>query len=159
MQVSTMGIDLGQERVPGAWRRRSGEVVITKKLRRSQVLRCSRTCRTASSDGSLRHVASLGARARGARTRCAADAGELREGVRQARQERRCRCGGDICEAVTRPSMRFVAVNTAEQQAVLMLHRTRDMLVRQRTQLINAMRAHLAQLGLVAAQGREGLRY
>jgi transposase len=63
-----------------------------------------------------------------------------------------------ICEAVTRPSMRFVAVKTAEQQAVLMLHRTRDLLVRQRTQLINAMRAHLAELGLVAAQGRESLQ-
>jgi len=53
--------------------------------------------------------------------------------------------------------MRFVAVKTAEQQAVLMLHRTRDLLVRQRTQLTNAMRAHLAELGLVAAQGRDGL--
>jgi len=54
--------------------------------------------------------------------------------------------------------MRFVAIKTDEQQAVLMLHRTRDLLVRQRTQLINAMRAHLAELGLVAAQGREGLQ-
>jgi transposase len=62
-----------------------------------------------------------------------------------------------ICEAVTRPSMRFVAIKSAEQQALLMLHRTRDLLVRQRTQLINAMRAHLAELGLVAAQGRDGL--
>jgi transposase len=47
--------------------------------------------------------------------------------------------------------MRFVAIKTDKQQAVLMLHRTRDLLVRQRTQLINAMRAHLAELGLVAA--------
>src|SRR5206468_3241559 len=62
-----------------------------------------------------------------------------------------------ICEAVTRPSMRFVPLKTAEQQAVLMLHRTSDLLVRQRTQLINAMRAHLAELGLIAAQGRDGL--
>ena len=63
-----------------------------------------------------------------------------------------------ICEAVTRPSMRFVPMKTAEQQAALMLHRTRDLLVRQRTQLINALRAHLAELGLVAAQGRDGLK-
>ena len=63
-----------------------------------------------------------------------------------------------ICEAVTRPSMRFVPVKTAEQQAVLMLHRTRDLLVRQRTQLINALRAHLAELGLVAAQGCDGVK-
>jgi transposase len=63
-----------------------------------------------------------------------------------------------ICEAVTRPSMRFVPIKTAEQQAALMLHRTRGLLVRQRTQLINAIRGHLAELGLVAAQGREGVQ-
>ena len=59
--------------------------------------------------------------------------------------------------AVTRPSMRFVPIKSAEQQSALMLHRTRDLLIRQRTQLINALRAHLAELGLVAAKGREGL--
>jgi transposase len=63
-----------------------------------------------------------------------------------------------ICEAVTRPSMRFVPIKSAEQQGALMLHRTRDLLIRQRTQLINAMRAHLAELGLVAPKGREGLQ-
>ena len=63
-----------------------------------------------------------------------------------------------ICEAVTRPTMRFVPIKTVDQQALLMLHRTRDLLVRQRTQLINAIRAHLAELGLVAAQGRDGLK-
>jgi transposase len=63
-----------------------------------------------------------------------------------------------ICEAVMRPSMRFVPIKTAEQQAALMLHRTRDLLVRQRTQLINAIRAHLAELGLVAATGRDGVQ-
>ena len=63
-----------------------------------------------------------------------------------------------ICEAVTRPSMRFVPIKSVEQQSTLMLHRTRDLLIRQRTQLINALRAHLAELGLVAAKGREGLR-
>ncbi len=62
-----------------------------------------------------------------------------------------------ICEAVTRPSMRFVPVKTAEQQAALMLHRTRDLLIRQRTQLINALRAHLAEFGLVAEKGRDGI--
>jgi len=62
-----------------------------------------------------------------------------------------------ICEAVTRPSMRFVAVKSADQQALLMLHRTRDLLIRQRTQLINALRAHLAEFGLIAETGREGL--
>src|SRR5215467_14129830 len=62
-----------------------------------------------------------------------------------------------ICEAVTRPSMRFVPIKDVEQQSVLMLHRARDLLIRQRTQLINALRTHLAELGLVAGKGREGL--
>jgi transposase len=54
--------------------------------------------------------------------------------------------------------MRFVPVKTAESQAALMLHRSRDLLVRQRTQLINALRAHLAEVGLVAATGVDGLK-
>ena len=58
-----------------------------------------------------------------------------------------------ICEAVTRPTMRFVAVKSADQQAVLMLHRVRELLLRQRTMLINALRGHLAEFGLVGAQG------
>ncbi len=63
-----------------------------------------------------------------------------------------------ICEAVRRPTMRFVRVKSAEQQGRLMQHRTRDLLMRQRTQLINALRSHLAELGVAAAQGREGLK-
>jgi transposase len=62
-----------------------------------------------------------------------------------------------ICEAVTRPTMRFVEIKTREQQSVLMLHRTRQLFVRQRTTLINALRAHLAEFGIVAGIGRNGL--
>src|SRR3981081_168822 len=62
-----------------------------------------------------------------------------------------------ICEAVTRPGMRFVPVKTVARQSVLMLHRTRDLLVRQRTMLINAIRAHMAELGYVMAQGKSGI--
>src|SRR5487761_517804 len=58
-----------------------------------------------------------------------------------------------ICEAVTRPSMRFVPVKDVDQQAVLMLHRARSLLVRQRTMLVNALRAHLAEFGIIAPQG------
>ena len=58
-----------------------------------------------------------------------------------------------ICEAVTRPTMRFVSVKSMEQQSVLMLHRTRELLVRQRTMLINAIRAHMAEFGIVAPVG------
>src|SRR5262249_19769111 len=63
-----------------------------------------------------------------------------------------------ICEAVRRPTMRFVRAKSVEQQGRLMQHRTRDLLMRQRTQVNNALRAHLAELGIVAAQGREGLK-
>jgi transposase len=58
-----------------------------------------------------------------------------------------------ICEAASRPTMRFVEVKTQEQQARAMLFRVRDLLVRQRTQLINALRGHLAEHGVVAPQG------
>ena len=58
-----------------------------------------------------------------------------------------------ICEAVTRPSMRFVSVKNTEQQAILVLHRTRELLVRQRTMLINAIRSHMAEFGIVAPVG------
>lgn len=63
-----------------------------------------------------------------------------------------------ICEAVTRPTMRFVPVKSMEQQSTLAVHGTRALLVRQRTMAANALRAALSELGIVAAQGYEGLR-
>src|SRR4051795_3598541 len=63
-----------------------------------------------------------------------------------------------ICEAVTRPGMRFVPVKEEGQQALLMLHRVREQLLKQRTATVNALRAHLAEFGIVAARGRKGLR-
>jgi len=63
-----------------------------------------------------------------------------------------------ICEAVTRPTMRFVEIKTCEQQGTLVLHRVRLMLTRQRTQLSNAIRGHMAEYGLVAPVGRNGLQ-
>jgi transposase len=62
-----------------------------------------------------------------------------------------------ICEAVTRASMRFVATKTPEQQSCLMLHRTRHLFIRQQTAVINAIRAHLAEFGIVAPVGRRGV--
>ena len=63
-----------------------------------------------------------------------------------------------IAEAVTRPTMRFVAVKSTDQQAMLMLHKVRDLLVRQRTMLINALRGHLAEFGVVTARGPAGVK-
>jgi transposase len=62
-----------------------------------------------------------------------------------------------ICEAVTRANMRFVATKTPEQQSGLVLHRTRHLFIRQQTAVINAIRAHLAEFGIVAPVGRNGI--
>src|SRR6266571_2612766 len=62
-----------------------------------------------------------------------------------------------ICEAVTRANMRFVETKTPEQQSCLMLHRTRHLFIRQQTAVINAIRAHLAEFGIVAPVGRNGV--
>jgi transposase len=62
-----------------------------------------------------------------------------------------------ICEAVTRSNMRFVETKTPEQQSCLMLHRTRHLFIRQQTAVINSIRAHLAEFGIVARVGRRGV--
>jgi transposase len=62
-----------------------------------------------------------------------------------------------ICEAVARPTMRFVPVKSEEQQSVLMLHRVRELLIRQRTMQVNALRGHLAEFGIVTRQGIAGV--
>ena len=62
-----------------------------------------------------------------------------------------------ICEAVSRPNMRFVPTKTPEQQSCLMLHRTRHLFIRQQTAVINSIRAHLAEFGIVAPVGRRGV--
>jgi transposase len=63
-----------------------------------------------------------------------------------------------ICEAVGRPSMRFVAVRSVENQSILMHHKARELLVGQRTQVLNALRGHLAEIGVIAAQGPNNAR-
>jgi transposase len=70
-------------------------------------------------------------------------------------------CAADaegICEAIVRPNMRFVPIKSVAQQAAMMLHRTRALLLRQRTQLINAVRGHLAEFGLIAPRGAHNIR-
>ena len=63
-----------------------------------------------------------------------------------------------ICEALSRPGLRFVKVRSVENQAVLMRHKAREMLVGQRTQLLNGLRGHLAEVGVIAAQGAGNMR-
>ncbi len=158
MQVSTIGIDLAKNVFQAHGVDAIGKVTITKKLRRSQVLalfdrfpRCligMEACAT--SHHWARELRALGHDVR------LMPASYVKAYVKRNKND--AADAAAICEAVTRPSMRFVPVKTADQQSALMLHRTRDLLVRQRTQLINAMRAHLAELGLVAARGREGVQ-
>ena len=158
MQVSTIGIDLAKNVFQVHGVDAIGKVTITKKLRRSQVLalfdrfpRCligMEACAT--SHHWARELRALGHDVR------LMPASYVKAYVKRNKND--AADAAAICEAVTRPSMRFVPVKTADQQSALMLHRTRDLLVRQRTQLINAMRAHLAELGLVAARGREGVQ-
>jgi len=158
MQVTTLGIDLAKNVFQVHGVDAAGTVAITKKLRRSQVLplferlpRClvgMEACAT--SHHWARELKALGHDIR------LMPASYVKAYVKRNKND--AADAAAICEAVTRPSMRFVPIKTAEQQSVLMLHRTRDLLVRQRTQLINAMRAHLAELGLVAARGREGVQ-
>jgi transposase len=73
------------------------------------------------------------------------------------RQKNDARDAEAICEAVTRPNMRFVATKTAEQQSCLTLHRTRHLFIRQQTSVINVIRALFAEFGIVAPVGRSGV--
>jgi transposase len=136
----------------------TGKVALTKKLRRSQVLALfadlppcligMEACATA--HHWARELEALGHDVR------LMPASYVKAYVKRGKND--AADAAAICEAVTRPSMRFVPIKSVEQQAALMLHRARDLLIRQRTQLINALRAHLAELGMVAATGRDGVK-
>src|SRR6195952_2384318 len=103
--------------------------------------------------GSVWQRSLLGPRDRQARPHGEADRAGVRQAVRQAPEERHGRCGSASREAAQRPTMRFVALKSANQQADAVVFRTRDLLVRQRTQTINALRGHLAEFGVIAAKG------
>lgn len=157
MQITTIGLDLAKSVFQVHGIDVAGKVVVAKALRRGQVLgffaklpRClvgMEACATA--HYWAREVSKLGHEVR------LIPPAYVKPYVRRGKND--AADAAAICEAVTRPSMRFVPVKSIENQAALMAHRTRDLLIRQRTQLVNALRAHLAELGLVAAQGREGL--
>ena len=157
MQISTIGVDLAKNVFQVHGVDSHGKIVITRQLRRKQVIEffgkippClvgMEACGTA--HYWARELTRLGHTVR------MMPPSYVKGYVKRSKSD--AADAAAICEAVTRPSMRFVPIKTAEQQAALMLHRTRDLLIRQRTQLINALRAHLAELGLVAEKGREGV--
>lgn len=156
-EVITIGLDLAKNVFQVHGIDASGEVVVRRQLRRRQVLPFFRklspcligieACATAHHWG--RELLALGHEVRLMPPRY------VKPYVKRNKND--AADAEAICEAVTRPSMRFVAIKTPEQQSVLMLHRTRALFVRQRTTLINAIRAHLAEFGIVAGVGRNGV--
>jgi transposase len=158
MQVTTIGLDIAKNAFQVHGIDAAEKVVIRKPLRRTQVMKFFETlppclvgmeaCATA--HYWARELAKLGHEVR------LMPAKDVKAYVKRNKND--AADAEAICEAVRRPTMRFVGVKSAEQQSRLMQHRARDLLMRQRTQTINALRAHMAELGIVAAQGREGLK-
>ncbi len=156
-EVTTIGLDLAKSVFQVHGVDASGETVIRRQLRRRQVLPFFKklpACLVgieacATSHHWAREISALGHDVRMMPARY------VKPYVKRNKND--AADAEAICEAVTRPSMRFVPIKTAEQQSVLVLHRTRQLFVRQRTQLINALRAHLAEFGIVAGVGRNGL--
>ncbi len=152
-EITTIGVDLAKNVFQVHGVDEAGTTVIRRQLRRRQVLpffkkqpRCLvglEACAT--SHYWAREIAALGHEVRLMPPRY------VKPYVKRNKND--AADAAAICEAVTRPSMRFVAVKGAEQQGVLVLHRTRELLVRQRTMLVNALRAHLAEFGVVARVG------
>jgi transposase len=158
MQITTIGLDIAKNVFQVHGIDANEKVVVRKQLRRSQVVAffealapCligMEACATA--HHWARELTKLGHEVR------LMPAKDVKAYVKRNKND--AADAEAICEAVRRPTMRFVRVKSAEQQGQLMQHRTRDLLMRQRTQLINALRAHLAELGIVASQGREGIQ-
>lgn len=153
MQISTIGIDLAKRVFQIHGVDQDGNVVLRKQLRRAQVLGffgklppClvgMEACGT--SHHWAREIATLGHEVRLMPPQYVKP--YVKRNKHDPADAEAC------CEAVRRPSMRFVPVKTEEQQAVLIMHRTRELLVRQRTQVVNALRGHFAEFGLVEPQG------
>jgi transposase len=154
MQVSTIGFDLAKHvfQVHGA--DREGRAVLRKRLRRGEVeafFRALPPCLVGmEACGAAHHWARL-IQSLGHEVRLLPPS-YVKPYVKRGKTD--AADAEAICEAVTRPVMRQVPVKSAGQQALLMLHRVRDLLVRQRTALLNATRGHMAEFGLVVPQGR-----
>src|SRR4028119_1708212 len=153
MEVTTIGLDIAKRVFQAHGVDARGRAVLRRKLGRSEVLdffRALPPCLVGmEACGTARHWARE-IRALGHEVRLI-PAAYVRPYVKRGKAD--AADAEAICEAVTRPTMRFVPVKTPEQQAVLVLHRTRDLLVRQRTMLVNALRGHMAEFGIVAPQG------
>ena len=154
MQIQTIGIDLAKNVFQVHGIDENDEVVVVKQLRRNQVIpffEKMEPCLVgmeacATGHHWARELIKLGHDVRLIPPVC------VKAYVKRSKND--AADAAAICEAVTRPSMRFVPVKTEEQQAALAVHRVRDLLMRQRTQLLNALRAHMAEMGIIAETGR-----
>ena len=158
MQITTIGLDIAKHVFQVHGIDASEKVVVRKQIRRSQVLaffKALPACLVGMEACATAHYWSRELTKLGHQVRLM-PAKDVKAYVRRNKND--AADAEAICEAVRRPTMRFVQVKSTEQQGRLMLHRTRDLLMRQRTQIINALRAHLAELGIVAAQGRDGIK-
>lgn len=156
-QITTIGLDIAKSVFQVHGIGKNGSVVVQRRLRRSQVLgffskllpcvvgieACASSHFWAREIGALGHDVRL------------MPAAYVRPYVK--RQKNDAADAEAICEAVTRPTMRFVPVKSPEQQSIMVLHKTRQMVMRQRTKLANTIRAHMAEIGIVAPIGRKGL--
>lgn len=154
-ELITIGLDIAKHVFQVHGVDGSGQVLLRRQLRRSEVLRffgglapclvgleaCGSAHYWAREIGALGHQVRLLPPSR------------VKAYVKQGKKNDAADAAA-ICEAVTRPHMQLVPVKSADQQGVIMLHRARDILVRQRTMLINALRGHLAEFGIVAGQGK-----
>jgi transposase len=153
MQVTTIGLDIAKRVFQVHGVDAAGAVVVRKKLRRSELLQffarlapCLigiEACATA--HHWARELIALGHQVR------LVPPSYVKAYVKRGKSD--AADAEAICEAVTRPNMRFVPVKSTEQQGVLVLHRARELLVRQRTMLVNGLRAHMAEFGIIVPQG------
>jgi len=153
MKITTIGLDVAKQVFQVHGVDDGGVVVVRKRLRRSQVLSFFARlapCLVGMEACSTSHHWARELRTLGHEVRLMPPQ-YVRAYVKRNKND--SADAEAICEAVTRPSMRFVPVKTVDQQAVLVMHRARDLLVRQRTMLINALRAHMAEFGVITAQG------
>src|ERR1022692_3098078 len=158
MQVTTIGLDIAKNVFQVHGIDAKEKVVVRKQLRRSQVIAFFAAlppCLIGMEACATAHYWARELRKLGHEVRLM-PANDVKAYVKRNKND--AADAEAICEAVRRPTMRFVQIKSAEQQGQLMQHRTRDVLIRQRTQIINALRAHLAELGIVAAQGRDGIK-
>jgi transposase len=153
MEAITIGLDIAKSVFQAHGIDGEGEVVVGRQLRRSQVIPFFEklpACLIGIEACPTAHHWSRALQALGHEVRLMPPS-YVKPYVKRSKND--AADAAAICEAVTRPTMRFVATKSAEQQSVLMLHRSRELLVRQRTMLVNAIRGHMAEFGIVAPVG------